>query len=65
MAVDDTNLLDCIFETADLATEKQPCHCSRHGGRDPELAASECRSQHAPETMRIPEPDIRFTLLNL
>ena len=29
MAVEDTNLLDCIFQTADLATEKQPCHCPR------------------------------------
>ena len=42
MAVEDTNLLDCIFETADLTTEKRPCHCPRHGGRNPEFAASEC-----------------------
>ncbi len=40
--------IQVVERGADPAAGKQPRHCSRHRGRDPELAASGRRYMHAP-----------------
>ena len=53
--------IQVVERGADPAAGKQPRHCSRHRGRDPELAASGRRSVHAPAMPASPAPAIRFT----
>ena len=53
--------IQVVERGADPAAGKQPRHCSRHRGRDPELAASGRRSVHAPAMPASPASAIRFT----